>query len=70
MTNKKSISPTVAMHLNKADKSALRDLASRLNRSQVDTVRILVREARHILPELKARAASHPQPKAGRPKRN
>ncbi len=70
MIQKKRPSPTLAMRLDDTDLSDLRDLASCLKRSQVDTVRVLVREARHILPELKARAASHPQPKAGRPKHN
>jgi hypothetical protein len=65
---KKQPSPSIAFRLDDSDLSDLRDLASRLNRSQVDTVRVLVREARHILPELKTLAASHPITKAGRPR--
>jgi hypothetical protein len=45
MTKKKRIqSPTIAMRLNDADKSALRELSSRLGKSQTETVRVLVRE--------------------------
>ncbi len=44
MTNKKKNPPTVAMRLNDADKSALRELSSRLGKSQTETVRVLVRE--------------------------
>ncbi len=44
MTNKKQNPPTVAMRLNDADKSALRELSSRLGKSQTETVRVLVRE--------------------------
>jgi len=36
--------PTVAMRLNDADKSALRELSARLGKSQTETVRVLVRE--------------------------
>jgi len=56
------------MRLDEADKAALRELSEALNRSQTDTVRVLVNEARRNLPELKRRATSYPQPKAGRPK--
>lgn len=66
---RKNISPSVALRLNKTDKAELRNLAAKLNRTQVDTVRILVREAHLILPELKARAMSHPLPKVGRPRK-
>ncbi len=65
MTRKQK-SPTLAMRLNEDDKNALRDLATRLNRSQTDTVRVLVREARCILPELKTRAVEYPKPRPGR----
>ncbi len=37
-------SPTVAMRLNREDKQALRELASRMSKSQTETVRVLVRE--------------------------
>ena len=37
-------SPTVAMRLNREDKQALRELASRMGKSQTETVRVLVRE--------------------------
>ena len=43
-TKRKQIPPTVAMRLNDADKSALRELSSRLGKSQTETVRVLVRE--------------------------
>jgi len=36
--------PTVAMRLNDADKTALRELSARLGKSQTETVRVLVRE--------------------------
>ena len=36
--------PTVAMRLNDADKSVLRELSARLGKSQTETVRVLVRE--------------------------
>lgn len=54
--------PSVAMRLNDADKAALRVLANRLQRSQTDVVRLLVREADHILPELKSLAEAYPRP--------
>ena len=61
--------PTLAMRLNDVDKTALRDLASSQNRSQTDTIRVLVREGRLNLSELKIRAASYPRTKpTGRPK--
>ena len=45
MTKKRIQSPpTVAMRLNDADKSALRELSARLGKSQTETVRVLVRE--------------------------
>jgi len=45
MTNKRTQNPpTIAMRLNDADKSALRELSSRLGKSQTETVRVLVRE--------------------------
>jgi hypothetical protein len=46
MTKKKRIQepPTIAMRLDEADKFALREVASRLGKSQTETVRVLVRE--------------------------
>jgi hypothetical protein len=61
---KKRLSPTLAMRFNDADLSDLRELSEALNRSQTDVMRVLVREARRNLPELKARAMSHPLTKA------
>ena len=48
------------MRLNDADKQALAGLAALLKRSQTDTIRILVREGRKILPELRTLAKDHP----------
>lgn len=45
MTNKRiQPSPTLAMRLNDEDKARLRELSSRLGKSQTETVRVLVRE--------------------------
>jgi predicted DNA-binding protein len=45
MTNKRiQLSPTIAMRLNDEDKARLRELSSRLGKSQTETVRVLVRE--------------------------
>ena len=45
MTKKKIQNPpTLAMRLNDTDKRALRELSSRLGKSQTETVRVLVRE--------------------------
>lgn len=46
MTKHKRIQnpPNVAMRFNDADKHALRELSSRLGKSQTETVRVLVRE--------------------------
>lgn len=61
--------PNLAMRFNDHDIMALRELSAELDRSQTDTVRVLVREAHHILPELKRLSARHPKPKpTGRPK--
>ena len=37
-------SPTIAMRFDDADKARLRELSSRLGKSQTETVRVLVRE--------------------------
>jgi len=44
MKKRKPNPPTIAMRLNDADKSALRELSARLGKSQTETVRVLVRE--------------------------
>ncbi len=67
MTRKQPVC-NFAMRLGEHEKRDLVNLAAALNRSLVDTVRVLVREANTILPDLQARAAQYPKPKpAGRP---
>ncbi|MBI3175849.1 MAG: hypothetical protein HYZ25_19175 [Chloroflexi bacterium] len=72
MTDKKKQNPpTLAMRFSDDDKRALLDLAACLDRSQTDTVRVLVRVAPQILPKLKKWAMYYPKPKpTGRPKGN
>lgn len=56
----KQASPSLGMRLNDEDLSKLRDLAQSLNRSQTDVVRILIREAKKVLPDLVVLAQTHP----------
>ena len=44
-------SPNVAIRFGELDKAALKELATRLERSQSDTLRILVRETLAVLKE-------------------
>ena len=46
-----NISPSLALRLAPVDKTALVELAAHLQRSQTDTVRVLVREALAIIHE-------------------
>jgi len=46
-----NLAPSLALRLAPVDKAALVELAARLQRSQTDTVRVLVRETLAILKE-------------------
>ena len=46
-----AINPTLGLRLNPVEKAMLKELARRLQRSQTDTVRDLVRETLAILKE-------------------
>ena len=50
-----AVTPTVVIRMNDPDKAALLELATRLQRNQSETVRVLVRETLAVLKEQDAK---------------